>query len=205
MAIGTAGYTAMLCVLALENNNITPEKGEILVTGASGGVGSIAVTLLNKLGYKVCASTGRKNQYNYLESLGASRIVDRSTLSEKGKPLNKEIWAGAIDTLGSYTLTNVCSSIKYGGVVAACGLAQGFDFPSTVMPFILRGVTLVGIDSVYCSKEVRENAWQRLSKNLDTKILEKMINIISLAEVSDVAEKMLKNNTHGRIVVDVNL
>ena len=139
MAIGTAGYTSMLCVLALENNGISPNSGEILVTGASGGVGSVAISLLSKLGYTVCASSGRSEHAEYLKSLGADNIIDRNELSEKGRPLNKERWAGAIDSVGSHTLANICASLKYGGTVAACGLAQGFDFPSTVMPFILRG------------------------------------------------------------------
>ena len=160
MAIGTAGYTAMLCVLALEKQGVTPDKGEILVTGASGGVGSVAISLLSKLGYEVCASSGREEFKDYINSLGAKKIINRSELSEKSRPLGKEIWAGAIDSVGSHTLANICASTKYGGVVAACGLAQGFDFPSTVMPFILRGVSLLGVDSVYHSMEGRKEAWK---------------------------------------------
>ena len=171
MAIGTAGYTSMLCVLALENNGITPEKGEILVTGATGGVGSVAISLLSKLGYNICASSGRIEHSEYLKSLGASSIIDRNELSEKGRPLNKERWAGAIDSVGSHTLANICASLKYGGTVAACGLAQGFDLPSTVMPFILRGVTLAGVDSVYCPIKDRINAWERLASDLNICIL----------------------------------
>ena len=204
MAIGTAGYTAMLCILALEKNKITPEKGEILVTGATGGVGSIAVALLSKLGYAICASSGREEYTEYLKSLGAERVINRSELSEKGRPLNKEIWAGAIDSVGSHTLVNICASLKYGGTVAACGLAQGFDFPATVMPFILRGVNLIGIDSVYCPLQQRKEAWKRLSTDLDLKKLENMISVISLNSVIDNAHNMLKGKTYGRIIVDVN-
>lgn len=204
MAIGTAGYTAMLGVLALEKNGISPEKGEVLVTGATGGVGSIAISLLNKLGYQVCASSGRREHYDYLYSLGAQRIINRSELSEKGRPLGKEIWSGAIDSVGSHTLANICASTKYGGIVAACGLAQGFDFPSTVMPFILRGVTLVGVDSVYHSIDGRKEAWNRLASDLNFDHLEKMIKMITLSDVEKVARDMLENKTHGRIVLDVN-
>jgi acrylyl-CoA reductase (NADPH) len=204
MAIGTAGYTAMLCVLALEKNGITPDKGEILVTGATGGVGSIAISILNNLGYEVCASSGRAEHEKYLKSLGAKRVISRVELSEKGRPLGKETWAGAIDSVGSFTLANICASTKYGGTVAACGLAQGFDFPATVMPFILRGVTLAGIDSVYCPMQYRINAWQRLEANLNLNDLEKMIKTISLSNVIDAAQNMLDNNSYGRIVIDVN-
>ena len=204
MAIGTAGYTAMLCVMALEKNGITPNKGEIIVTGATGGVGSIAISILNKLGYQVCASSGRTEHHDYLKSLGAHRIINRSELSEKGRPLGKEIWAGAIDSVGSYTLANICASTKYGGVVAACGLAQGFDLPTTVMPFILRGVTLAGVDSVYHSIQGRNEAWQRLSDDLNFEHLEKMTKVITLNNVEQTAQGMLENKTYGRIVVDVN-
>ena len=204
MAIGTAGYTSMLCVLALENNGISPNSGEILVTGASGGVGSVAISLLSKLGYTVCASSGRNEHAEYLKSLGADNIIDRNELSEKGRPLNKERWAGAIDSVGSHTLANICASMKYGGTVAACGLAQGFDFPSTVMPFILRGVTLAGVDSVYCPLKDRIKAWERLATDLNMDHLNSMINIISLSEVRETTQKMLSGKTHGRIIVDVN-
>ena len=205
MAIGTAGYTAMLCVLALEKQGVTPDKGEILVTGATGGVGSVAISILSKLGYTVCASSGRKEYQDYIYSLGAKNIINRSELSEKGRPLGKEIWAGAIDSVGSHTLANICASTKYGGVVAACGLAQGFDFPSTVMPFILRGVSLLGVDSVYHSMEGRKEAWMRLEKDLSLELLTKMTQVISLDDVYQGAKNMLENKTFGRIVVDVNL
>ncbi len=205
MAIGTAGYTAMLCVLALEKQGVTPDKGEILVTGASGGVGSVAISLLSKLGYEVCASSGREEFKDYINSLGAKKIINRSELSEKSRPLGKEIWAGAIDSVGSHTLANICASTKYGGVVAACGLAQGFDFPSTVMPFILRAVSLLGVDSVYHSIEGRKEAWMRLEKDLNLEHLTKMTQVISLDDVDQVAKNMLENKTFGRIVVDVNL
>jgi acrylyl-CoA reductase (NADPH) len=204
MAIGTAGYTAMLCVLALEKNGVTPDKGEVLVTGATGGVGSVAITLLNKLGYQVCASSGRTEHFEYLKSLGAKRIIDRSELSEKGRPLGKEVWAGAIDSVGSFTLANICASIKYGGTVAACGLAQGFDLPATVMPFILRGINLVGIDSVYCPLKDRIKAWKRLATDLDMNQLEKMISVIPLNRVIESASDMLAGKSYGRIIVDVN-
>ena len=204
MAIGTAGYTAMLCVLALEKQGVTPDKGEILVTGASGGVGSVAISLLSKLGYEVCASSGREEFKDYINSLGAKKIINRSELSEKSRPLGKEIWAGAIDSVGSHTLANICASTKYGGVVAACGLAQGFDFPSTVMPFILRAVSLLGVDSVYHSIEGRKEAWIRLEKDLNLEHLTKMTKVISLEEVEQNAVNMLANKTFGRIVVDVN-
>ena len=204
MAIGTAGYTAMLCVLALEKNGVTPDKGEILVTGATGGVGSVAISILSKLGYQVSASSGRAEYTEYLKSLGASNIIDRSKLSEKGRPLGKENWAGAIDSVGSYTLANICASMKYGGTVAACGLAQGFDLPATVMPFILRSVTLAGVDSVYCPIEERIVAWERLAKDLNLANLDSMISTISLSEVVSSAHNMLSGKTYGRIIVDVN-
>ena len=203
MGIGTAGYTAMLCVMALERNKITPDKGEILVTGATGGVGSIAISLLNKLGYRVCASTGKSEYNEYLKLLGAVRCLDRNELSGKGKPLEKEIWAGVIDTLGSYTLVNSCASTKYGGTIAACGLAQGFDFSATVLPFILRGINLAGIDSVYCPLEYRIEAWERLTIDLDLKHLEKIISVITLDQVVARADQMLSGHLHGRIIVDV--
>jgi acrylyl-CoA reductase (NADPH) len=203
MAIGTAGYTAMLCVLALEQHGVTPAKGNIIVTGAAGGVGSVAVALLSKLGYTVIASTGRASEADYLKSLGASEIIDRTELAEKGKPLGKERWAGAVDPVGSHTLANVCAQTKYGGAVAACGLAQGFDFPATVMPFILRGITLAGIDSVMCPKPKRIEAWNRLAKDLDPNHLESMTTEIPLAQVIQTAPKQLKGQIRGRVVVDV--
>ena len=205
MTIGTAGYTAMLAVLALENHKITPDKGEILVTGATGGVGSISVMLLEKLGYQVCAATGKLDNGEYLKLLGAKRIIDRNDLSKECKPLEKEIWAGVIDTVGSKILANACASVKYGGALVLCGLAQGFDFPTTVMPFILRGINLYGIDSVYCPLELRQQAWERLAKDIDLEKLESISSLISLNEVLDNAKNMLAGGTKGRIVIDVNM
>ncbi|NMP31725.1 oxidoreductase [Thalassotalea sp. M1531] len=204
MAIGTAGYTAMLCVLALEQNGVSPQNGDVLVTGATGGVGSFAIGLLNKLGYRVVASTGDEAQFAYLTSLGASEIIARSELSEPGKPLMKERWAGAIDSVGSHTLANVCASTKYGGTVAACGLAQGMDFPATVAPFILRGITLAGIDSVMRPIADREEAWQRLSDLIAPSMIEQISTKIGLKECLDIAEPLLNGEVTGRIVVDVN-
>lgn len=204
MAIGTAGYTAMLSVLALQKHGITPEKGEILVTGANGGVGSYAVTLLAKLGYTVVASTGRLQEADYLKKLGASEVIDRATLSEPGRPLAKERWAGAIDAAGSHTLANICASLKYGGVVAACGLAQGFDLPATVMPFILRGVTLVGIDSVMRPIEDRIEAWDRLAELLDTEVFADITREISLDEAIDTAQDLIAGKVRGRVVVNID-
>ena len=204
MGIGTAGYTAMLCVLALEKHGVTPDQGEIIVTGAAGGVGSVAVALLSKLGYTVIASTGRPEQADYLKGLGASDTIDRNELSEKGRPLGKERWAGAVDAVGSHTLANICATTKYGGVVTACGLAQGFDLPATVMPFILRGVTLAGIDSVYRPKADRIEAWDRLARDLDISVIESLMKVIPLSETIDTAPDQLAGKTRGRIVVDVN-
>jgi len=204
MAIGTAGYTAMLSVIALEKNGITPIKGEILVTGANGGVGSFAIAILSKLGYKVVASTGRVDQKEYLTKLGAIEVIDRATLSEKGRPLAKERWAGAIDSVGSYTLANVCASMQYGGVVTACGLAQGMDFPASVAPFILRGVTLVGIDSVMRPIEDRVEAWQRLANIIAPEVFEDISTDISLAEVVKVADDLISGKIQGRVVVDMS-
>lgn len=204
MAIGTAGYTAMLCIIALEKHGITPDKGEILVTGANGGVGSFSVVILAKLGYKVVASTGRVDQAQYLEKLGASEVIDRNTLSEPGRPLAKERWAGAIDSAGSHTLANVCASTKYGGVVAACGLAQGMDLPATVAPFILRGVTLAGIDSVMRPIEDRLEAWQRLADILDPTVFDDISTDITLTEALTVAEDLIAGKVRGRVVVDLN-
>ncbi|MCW9035774.1 MAG: oxidoreductase [Alphaproteobacteria bacterium] len=204
MAIGTAGYTAMLCVLALEKNGVTPDQGEILVTGAAGGVGSVAISILNKLGYTVVASTGRPEQADYLKSLGASDTIDRNELSEKGRPLGKERWAGAVDCVGSHTLANICATMKYGGTVAACGLAQGFDLPATVMPFILRGVTLAGVDSVMCPKERRLEAWQRLATDLDLGHIETLMNEVSLEEAINIAPEILEGKVRGRTVVKVS-
>lgn len=201
MAIGTAGYTAMLSVLALEKQGITPEKGDILVTGANGGVGSFAIAILAKLGYKVVASTGRLDESDYLTKLGASDVIDRNTLSEPGRPLGKERWAAAIDSVGGHTLANVCAGIKYGGVVAACGLAQSMEFPATVAPFILRGVTLAGIDSVMRPLEDRIEAWSRLGDIIEPDMLDAVAADIGLNEVVDIATKLLEGKVRGRVVV----
>ncbi|MEP5698300.1 MAG: MDR family oxidoreductase [Sneathiella sp.] len=204
MAIGTAGYTAMLCVMALEKEGVTPDKGDIIVSGAVGGVGSVAVSLLAKLGYSVVASTGRPDQADYLKELGASHIINRDELSAAGRPLGKERWAGAVDTVGSHTLANICAGTKYGGVVTACGLAQGFDFPATVMPFILRGVILNGIDSVQCPIATRIEAWNRLAKDLDTSHIDLITHEIKLSEAIDAAGDLMNGTIRGRIVVNVN-
>ena len=201
MAIGTAGYTAMLCVLALEKQGITPEKGDILVTGANGGVGSFAIAILAKLGYKVVASTGRLDESDYLTKLGASDVIDRNTLSEPGRPLGKERWAAAIDSVGGHTLANVCAGIKYGGVVAACGLAQSMEFPATVAPFILRGVTLAGIDSVMRPLEDRIEAWSRLGDIIEPDMFDTVAADIGLNEVVETASKLLEGKVRGRVVV----
>lgn len=204
MAIGTAGYTAMLCVLALEKHGVTPDQGEILVTGAAGGVGSVAVAVLAKLGYRVVASTGRVEEGDYLKELGAVEVIDRATLSAPGKPLARERWAGAVDTVGSHTLANVCASTRYRGVVTACGLAQGMDLPASVAPFILRGVTLAGIDSVYCPVPERLAAWQRLGRDLEVAKLARMTCEIGLSEAVAKAGELIAGRVRGRLVVDVN-
>ena len=204
MAIGTAGYTAMLCVLALEKHGIKPADGEILVTGANGGVGSVAIALLAKLGYQVVASTGRLAEAEHLQALGATTVIDRNELSAPGKPIGKERWAGVIDTVGSHTLANACATTRYRGAVAACGLAGGMDFPATVAPFILRGVTLYGIDSVMAPLAVRQEAWLRLARDIDPGKLESMTREIGLAEALTVAGELLAGKVRGRVVVDVN-
>lgn len=204
MAIGTAGYTAMLCVLALERHGVTPEHGEILVTGAAGGVGSVAVSILAKLGYTVVGVTGRMAESEYIKSLGASEVLERSAFSSAGKPLGRERWAGAIDVVGSHTLANVCATTKYRGIVTACGLAGGMDFPATVAPFILRGVALVGIDSVMCPRSERLNAWQRLGTDLDISKLNLITQEIGLSEAISIADRLLDGQVRGRVVVDVN-
>jgi len=204
MAIGTAGYTAMLCVLALEQHGVKPGDGEVLVTGAAGGVGSVAIALLAKLGYCVVASTGRQNEAEYLKSLGAAEIIDRATLAAPGKPLAKERWAGAVDTVGSHTLANICAGMRYRGAVAACGLAGGMDFPSSVAPFILRGVTLAGIDSVMAPRALRVEAWTRLARDLDPARLDAMTREIALAEAIPAAAEILAGKIRGRLVVNVN-
>ena len=204
MAIGTAGYTAMLCVMALERHGVKPDDGEILVTGANGGVGSVAVTLLARLGYKVVASTGRLNEADFLRSLGAADVIDRAQFSEPGRPLGKERWAGAIDSIGSHTLANVCATTRYRGTVTCCGLAGGMDFPATVAPFILRGVTLAGVDSVMAPKALRLEAWSRLARDLDIAKLETITQEIGLGEVIETAGKLMDGKVRGRVVVDVN-
>jgi acrylyl-CoA reductase (NADPH) len=205
MAIGTAGYTAMLSVLALEHGGITPGCGDILVTGASGGVGSIAIALLSDLGYRVIASTGRLEEADYLRMLGAADIIDRHTMSETGKPLAKERWAGAVDCVGSHTLASVLAQTQYRGVVTCCGLAQGPDLPASVLPFILRNVTLAGIDSVNAPQAVRVEAWARLASDLDLKKLAETTQVVGLAEAPDAAKRILDGKIRGRVVVDVNL
>jgi acrylyl-CoA reductase (NADPH) len=200
MAIGTAGYTAALCVDALVNAGVKPEQGEVLVTGATGGVGSVAVALLKKAGFTVAGSTGKASEHDYLKQLGADSIIDRAELSEKGRPLAKERWAGVVDSVGSFTLVNACAATKYGGAVAACGLAQGADFPATVMPFILRGVRLLGVDSVMCPKGPRLAAWDRLARDLDPALLDVIGAEIGLGE----AASLLEGKVRGRVIVDVN-
>ncbi|GGE00677.1 alcohol dehydrogenase [Polymorphobacter glacialis] len=204
MAIGTAGYTAMLCILALEHGGIAPDRGDILVTGANGGVGSIAVALLSDLGYRVVASTGRLEESDYLRELGAAEVIDRRTLSEPGKPVAGERWAGAVDSVGSHTLANVLAQTGYRGVVTACGLAQGLDLPGSVLPFILRNVTLAGIDSVNAPQAVRVEAWSRLARDLDLGKLARTTRMIGLADVPEVAAQILEGKVQGRTVVDVN-
>ncbi|MAY71409.1 MAG: alcohol dehydrogenase [Halomonas sp.] len=201
MAIGTAGYTAMLSVLALQRHGVTPDQGEVLVTGASGGVGSFAITLLAKLGYEVVASTGRVEEADYLKALGATSIIDRSELEQPGKPLAKERWAGAVDSVGSHTLVNVLASTRYGGTVTACGLAQGMDLPATVMPFILRGVTLAGIDSVMQPREARLEAWQRLAELMPEERFADIASEIPLSEAITTAERLMEGKVRGRVVV----
>jgi putative YhdH/YhfP family quinone oxidoreductase len=204
MAIGTAGYTAMLCALALERHGAKPERGDILVTGAAGGVGSVAIAILAGWGYKVVASTGRAAEADYLKSLGAAEVIDRQALSQPGKPLQKERWAGVVDSVGSHTLANACAQTQALGVVTACGLAQGMDFPATVAPFILRGVTLAGINSVTATGAVRAEAWRRLASDLDLRKLEAMTREIGLAEAIAAAPEILAGRVRGRLVVDVN-
>ncbi len=200
MAIGTAGYTAMLCVMALENHSISPNNGPVLVTGANGGVGSIAISLLSKLGYEVIASTGRAEEAEFLKNLGAGEIIDRNELSTAGRPLGKERWAAAVDAVGSHTLANVLAQTKYGGAVAACGLAQGFDLPTTVMPFILRGISLLGVDSVQAPLDLREKAWARLAKDLDMTKLESLTTQIAFEDIQSTAKAIIDGEIRGRVV-----
>ncbi|HVP65951.1 MAG TPA: MDR family oxidoreductase [Anaeromyxobacteraceae bacterium] len=202
MAIGTAGYTAMLCVMALERHDLAPEKGEVLVTGAAGGVGSVAVAILARLGYRVVASTGRPSEAEYLKGLGAGEVVERAALATPGKPLQKERWAGVVDCVGGVTLANACAATRYRGAVAACGLAGGMDFPATVAPFILRGVTLIGIDSVMAPMDERREAWERLARDLEPRKLAAMTREIGLGEVVAAAPEVLAGKVRGRLVVD---
>ena len=204
MAVGTAGYTAMLCVMALQRNGVKPEDGEILVTGANGGVGSFSIAILSAYGYEVVASTGRPEESDYLIQLGAKECIDRAEMSEAGAPLGKERWAGVVDCVGSHTLANACATTKYNGTVAACGLAQGADLPATVMPFILRGVTLAGVDSVNAPTAIRQEAWDKLAKTLKAETFESVVETIGLSEAVETAGKLLKGEVRGRVVVDVN-
>ena len=204
MAIGTAGYTAALCVDALIDAGVTPDQGEILVTGATGGVGSVAVALLKKAGFRVAGSTGKASEAGYLKQLGAETVIDRTELSERGKPLQRERWAGVIDTVGSHTLANACAATRYGGAVAACGLAQGADFPATVMPFILRGVRLLGVDSVMAPRPLRLAAWERLAKDLDPALLDVIAEEIALGDAVAMASDLIDGKVRGRVLVDVN-
>jgi acrylyl-CoA reductase (NADPH) len=204
LAIGTAGYTAMLCVMALQKHGVKPADGEVLVTGAAGGVGSFAIALLAKLGFTVVASSGRPQEAEYLQSLGAAEVIDRSSLSEPGKPLARERWAAVVDSVGSHTLANACAATKSEGAVAACGLAQGMDFPGSVAPFILRGVTLYGINSVTVPKAKRIAAYEQLSALVDLKTLDAISHEISLGEAIQYADALMKGNVRGRVIVDVN-
>jgi len=201
MAIGTAGYTAMLCVLALERHGVRAGDGSVLVTGASGGVGSVAIALLSRLGHRVVASSGKADQAGYLQQLGAAEVIDRGELAAAGKPLQKERWSAAVDAVGSQTLANVLAQTRYGGVVAACGLAQGHDLPGTVMPFILRGVTLAGIDSVMAPIALRRTAWERLARDLDPKALDLMTEEVPLERAIEKAEALMAGRVRGRIAV----
>jgi acrylyl-CoA reductase (NADPH) len=203
MAIGTAGYTAMLCVLALEDHGVRPEDGEILVTGATGGVGSVAVVLLARLGYAVVAATGKLTEEGYLKNLGANSVIDRGLLSAPGKPFQRERWAGVVDAVGSQTLANALAQTRYGGVVTACGLAQGMDLPTTVMPFILRGVTLIGVDSVMAPLAKRQRAWQRLARDLDLTLLESMVHEVSLQDCVAYAQTLMAGQVCGRVLVKI--
>lgn len=204
MAIGTAGYTAMLCVMALERHGLQAGQGPVLVTGANGGVGSFAIALLAHLGHEVVASTGRPQESEYLRRLGASHVIDRKELSEPGKPLQKERWAAAVDTVGSHTLANVCAQTRYGGAVAACGMAQGLELPASVAPFILRSVSLLGVDSVMRPKADRLAAWERLARDLHGPILEDIAGEIALGQAIDAAARLMRGEVRGRLIVDVN-
>jgi acrylyl-CoA reductase (NADPH) len=203
MAIGTAGYTAMLCVLALERHGVKPGDGEVLVTGATGGVGSVTTALLARLGHRVVAATGKAAEADYLKRLGAAAVIDRAELAAPGKPLQKERWAAAVDAVGSHTLANACAQTRWGGVVAACGLAQGSDFPATVMPFILRSVTLAGVDSVMAPLALRQQAWERLARDLDPALLEGIATEIGLDDVVERAADLMQGKLRGRVVVKI--
>ncbi|NCN70289.1 MAG: oxidoreductase [Betaproteobacteria bacterium] len=203
MSIGTAGYTAMLCVLALEDHGLQPGQGDVLVTGATGGVGSVAVALLAKLGYTVVAATGKASEEAYLKNLGAASIIDRADLSAPGKPLQKERWVAVVDAVGSHTLANALAQTRYGGVVAACGLAQGMDLPTSVMPFILRGVTLAGVDSVMAPLAKRQRAWDRLARDLDLTRLESMVHEVALQDCVAQAQALMAGQVRGRVVVKI--
>ena len=204
MAIGTAGYTASLCVDALLGHGVTPDQGEVLVTGATGGVGSVAIALLVKAGFTVAAATGKASEAEYLQQLGATTVLDREVLAAAGKPMQKERWAGVIDSVGSHTLANACAQTRYRGTVVACGLAQGMDFPASVAPFILRGVSLLGIDSVMAPSKPRLAAWERLSRDLDVSKLETIAQEVALGDVITAAGQLMDGKVRGRIVVDVN-
>lgn len=201
MAIGTAGFTAMLCILALENHGIKPADGELLITGAAGGVGSVALSIMHKLGYSITATTGRMQEADYLHNLGATQVIDRNEFSGKARPLSKERWSAAIDVAGGFTLANVLSQIKAGGAVAACGLAESMDLPTSVAPFILRGVALYGIDSVYCPMHKRLEAWQRLASDLDLDALQSMTSEIEFEQIPEAAKAILKGQIRGRTIV----
>jgi acrylyl-CoA reductase (NADPH) len=203
MAIGTAGYTAMLCVMALERHGLEPSRGPVIVTGAAGGVGSVAISLLSRLGFHVIASTGRTSEADYLKELGAAEILDRAELSAPAKPLGKERWAGGVDAVGSHTLANVLSMTSYGGAVAACGLAGGMDLPTSVAPFILRGVSLLGIDSVMAPRALRQEAWSRLAKELDHAKLASFSRTIGFEEIPDAARDIVEGKVRGRVVVEM--
>lgn len=204
MGVGTAGYTAMLCVIALEKYGLTPASGPVVVTGANGGVGTVAIAILSKLGFEVIASTGRPAEADFLKELGAAEIIDRAELSEAGRPLGKERWAGGVDAVGSHTLANVIAQTNYGGAVAACGLAQGFDLPATVMPFILRGVSLLGIDSVMASKEKRIEAWNRIVADLDLDKLQSLTTEIGFEDIISTATDIVDGKIRGRVIVDMD-
>lgn len=203
MAVGTAGYTAMLCVMALERHGMAPERGPVLVTGAAGGVGSVAIALLAKLGWNVIASTGRAAEVEYLKGLGASEVIDRNELSAPGRPLGKERWAAAVDSVGSHTLANVLAQTSYGGAVAACGLAQGMDLPASVAPFILRGVSLLGVDSVNAPKTLRLEAWRRIASDLDRSKLDAITTTMPFSGLMNAAADIVAGKVRGRLVVEM--